>query len=292
MSNVYAWYFCGAAVVGIAIMSVLSAVTSRGYRFSSGRVQGVTGVMGSGKSLFIVTRVVLPAARTMSKKRGLSCAHTFRPVQRFITNFAMDLPYPDAEVIVLDGNRLWDHLLELAVEFQPDGSPRLDAIVIIDEAHFFLPSAKQKMAAKASYFCSMARKLNCEVWWVTQDQMKVHKRLRDDSDTIWQVGRNGSLWTLLAGPSSWFVARAYKPSDINRANPQALDQRRYRLSKTAIACYNSFDLIVPDAEVDVSLDDLSARRSERLTLEKETRDTAINVAHVAVPLAVGHESTI
>jgi hypothetical protein len=272
VSTMYAWYFCGAAVVLIGVFSVLSALSGRGYRFASGRVQGVTGVMGSGKSLFIVTRVVLPAARSMAKKRGLACTHTFRPVKRFITNFEMDLPYPGVEVIVLDGNRLWDHLLELAVDHQPDGKPRLDAIVIIDEAHFFLPSAKQKMAAKASYFCSMARKLNCEIWWVTQDQMKVHKRLRDDTDTIWKVGRNSSLWTLLAGPSSWFVARAYRPSDISRQNPQVLDQRRYRLSKTAIACYESFDLIVPDADVDVSLDDLSARRQAQKAQATELPD--------------------
>jgi len=261
----YAWYFVGGIVVLIALLAAGSALTSRGYRFASGRISGVVGVMGSGKSLFAVTKIILPAARSMSKKHGLWCGHTSRRVERIITNFEMELPYPDVEVVYLDGSRVFDHLMEIAAlhaewnDRKQIWEPKLNALVIIDEAHLFMPSAKLKLAQKAAYVFSMARKMNAEMWWITQSEMKIHKRLRDDTSLIWRVGRSASIWTLLTGPSKWFTARAYEPELIGRANATMTDQRRYRLTKQAIRCYNSFELIVPDAETDVSLDELSTR---------------------------------
>jgi len=254
-----AWYAVGAAALLCVLLALGSALTSRGYTFASGRVQGVIGLMGSGKSLFIVQRVILPTAREMTRKRGLHCSHTWRPVNRIITNFEMELPYPGVELVTLDGSRIWDHLVELAVEFGEPGRPRLDALVVIDEAHLFLPSAKMKVAQKAAWVTSMARKLNIELWWITQNEMKVHKRLRDDTQLIWRVGRAASLWTLITGPSKWFAARAYEPENLRRLASTPVDRRHYRLSKAAIAAYNSFELIVPDAEADVSLDATSNR---------------------------------
>ena len=247
-----AWYFCGAVVALIVLLSIGSALTGRGYRFASGSVQGVIGKMGSGKSLFVVTRVILPAARAMSKKRGLICTHTGRPVTKIITNFEMELPY-DVDLITLDGSRLWDDLVERCQ------AGRLDALVIIDEAHLYLPSAKMKMAQKAAWVCSMARKLNAEIWWISQNEMKIHKRLRDDSQLIWKVQRSAAWYTLITGPSSWFVARAYEPERIRALAGTPEDQRRYKMTKQALAAYDSFELIVPDAEADVSLDSLSTR---------------------------------
>lgn len=300
----YGWWFCGAVVVLIGLLSAGSALTSRGYRFASGRIEGVIGVMGSGKSLFAVTKIILPAARSMSKKRGLYCGHTGRKVERIITNFEMDLPYPDVEVVYLNGSRIFDHLLELAGEWSEWNErkevfePKLHALVIIDEAHLFMPSAKLKLATKAAYVFSMARKMNAEIWWITQNEMKIHKRLRDDTSMIWRVGRSASLWTLITGPSKWFTARGYEPEKLHRLNSAPHDQRRYRLSKAAIACYNSFELIVPDAEADVSLDSLSARREPVLPLElvrtpseKATSDAALSLDREATSDALEHDPT-
>jgi len=268
-----AWYFCGAVVALIVLLSIGSALTGRGYRFASGTVQGVIGKMGSGKSLFVVTRVILPTAKALSSRKGLRCQHTARPVRRIITNFEMELPY-DCEIVVLDGNRIWDHLVELALEYG-DGVPKLDALVVIDEAHLYLPSAKMKMAQKAAWICSMARKMNGEIWWISQSEMKIHKRLRDDTQLIWKVGRSAAWWTIIMGPSSWFTARAYEPERMNRLNPTPEDQRRYKMTKQALAAYNSFELIVPDAEADVSLDSLSQRRLTAVP-DMTKADTAIN----------------
>jgi len=162
LSGWVVFYGCAGAVVFLGLMVALSSLTSRGYSFASGRVQGVIGLMGSGKSLFIVTRVILPTAKALASKRGLRCGHIGRPVKRIITNFEMDLPY-DVELIVLDGNRIFDHLFELAADLDL----RFDAIVIIDEAYLFLTSAKRLFSAKAVYVCSMARKLNAEIWWLS-----------------------------------------------------------------------------------------------------------------------------
>lgn len=247
-------YTVGLAILGIAValllvVSVLSAVTSRGYAFAPGRVQGVVGLMGSGKSLFVMARVIMPVARDLSRGKPI-VGHTGRPLQRIITNFTIDLPYPDVEVIVLDGNRVWEHLVDLANEF----GGHLDAIVVIDEAHLYVPSAKIKMGQLAAYICSMARKLNSELWWVTQNEMKVHKRLRDDTQLIWKVRRSATLAALVLGASKNFTARAYEPESMRGINATPVDQRRYRLTKPVMKAYNSFELIVPDADIDVSIE--------------------------------------
>lgn len=257
------WLLVGGAFAVCVLMAAISSLASKRYTFRDGFVCGVIGVMGSGKSMFVVAKVLLPAAKAIASRRGLTST-TGRPVTRLITNFNVDLPF-DARVEVLDGARLWDHLLELALT---SDTGRLDAVVIIDEAHLFIPSSKLKVAQKAAYLCSMARKLNAEIWWITQNEMKIHARLRADSSLIWKVGRHASLLTLVTGPSSWFVAKAFEPERLSGPRATVVDRRFYRMSKVVLRAYNSFDLIVPDAEVDVSLDSLSGRRNATLQLDQ------------------------
>lgn len=259
------WKLCLiVACIGV-LASIGSAMTARSYRFQDGMVRGVIGRMGSGKSLFIVAKVLIPCARAMSRRRGL-LSSTYRPVQRIIANFEVDTGY-DVETIVLDGNRLWDHLLEIAnehAEWNPRKErfeARLNALVVIDEAHLFITSGKAKMAQKAAYICSMARKMNAEIWWLSQSEMKIHKRLRDDSAEIWRVGRWAPVYTLITGPSRWFVARAFESERIASRTATPIDRRFYRMSRRALRAYDSFELIVPDAEVDLSRDELSGRNA-------------------------------
>jgi hypothetical protein len=270
--------FLGGSILFVVLMAGLSALTSRGYGFVSGRLQGVIGLMGSGKSMYVVCRVILPAAKALASKKGLACRHSGRPVKRLITNFSVSLPESirdRVEVVVLDGNRVWDHLLEIAA----DNEMQLDAIVIIDECHLYLPSAKAQVAKKAAYVTSMLRKMNAELWWITQSEMKVHKRLRDDTQVIWKVARSSGYITLITGASKWFTAQAFTAETLGRSSAKVIDQRRYRISNAAISAYDSFELIVPDADIDVSLDDLArqrARREELSSAEKTHHPDASN----------------
>jgi len=256
---VIAWLVVGAGVLFLLVVSAGSALTNRRYHFRDGGVNGVIGVMGSGKSLFVVSRVMLPVAKALASRRGL-VSETQRPVKRIIANFSADLGYPDVEYVVLDGARLWDHLIELAEQYGSDGQMALDALVVVDEAHLYLPSDKLRTAQKARYFCSMARKLNVEFWWITQNEMKINKRLRDDTTFIWQVQRFRNLFTLVTGSARWFQAEAFEPEHLRRLNTRrAVERRFYKLNKRVLRAYNSFELIVPDATADVSRDSLSGR---------------------------------
>lgn len=265
-----AWIACAAAGALCLVFGSISALTSRTYKFRGGMIQGVTGQMGSGKSLFVVARVLLPAAKGMSKKHGLWCSTTQRQVKRLICNFEVDLPY-DVEVVALEGERLWDHLLEMSHEFERGGKAALDGLIIIDEAHLFGSSDKMKLSPKARYVCSMLRKLNAELWWISQHPEQIHVALRRHTSMCWTVHQSAALWTLFTGAASkWHVGVSWPmrngAAKIGGPGIKPLQTVRYRRTKRVMAAYNSFDLIVPadDAASDLSRDELSARRLRAL----------------------------
>lgn len=262
-----AWYACGAAALLCVVFGALSALTSRTYKFRGGMIQGVTGQMGSGKSLLVVARVLLPVAKGIARKHGLFCATTQRRVRRIIANFEVDLPYDGVPVVLLRGEDLWDHLLELATDFGTAGRPALDAVIIIDEAHLYVTSDKMKLSPKARYVCSMLRKLNAELWWVSQHPEQLHVALRRHTSMCWTVHQSAALWTLFTGAASkWHVGVAWPMKNgaarLGGVGIKPLQTVRYRRSKRVMAAYNSFDLIVPadDAGADLSRDEFSARR--------------------------------
>lgn len=252
------------AVVAAVFVPFWFAAFFRGrgssYPFMDGEVHGVIGRMGQGKSMFVVTRVIRPAARALASERGL-LSNTQRPVKRIITNFWIDVP-EGVELIVLDGSRLWDHLCEL-IEWTWDPererwSGSLDALVVLDEMHLYAPSGRMKMAPKAHWFCSMARKLNVEMWWLTQNQMKVHAQLRRDTTYIWRAQKGGGVRSLL--PGVWFECRQYESEWIDKPKAIPVCRVMYRLDHVALSMYRSMDLIEPDEGVDLGLDSLSKSR--------------------------------
>jgi len=279
----------------------LNALINRRYRFVDGHVAGVVGHMGSGKSLFMVQRVLLPFCRALRKGNVVSTTH--RPVRRVITNFRFDpgMPgvevrhveptsevdifsslitlaqqigdvegpwmHPDTGVFVTDpsvplpyecalcGSRLPDveacssddgHVLLARARREPV----LNALVVFDELHLFAGSSKLALGDAAAFAIAMMRKLNGEFWWVSQHEMKVHKRIRDDSLVIWFCGALRGPLTALIG-SSWHVSRAYHAAQIDAARRapekvRALDRRIYRYTRRIGRIYNSFALIIPD----------------------------------------------
>jgi hypothetical protein len=132
--------------------------------------------------------------------------------------------------------------------------PILNALVILDEMHLFCNSGQVSLGDDAGYIISMARKLNCELWWLSQHEMKVHKRLRDESSSIWLAGKvQGSLGLIIG--SGQHMAREYlSPALVERARscagttsaPRPSDKRLYRYTSAVGRVYNSFELLVPD----------------------------------------------
>lgn len=286
---------CASAVALIAVTVML--VGSRRYRLVDGRVSGVVGRMGSGKSLFVVSRVLLPVMKGLRNGRTMRSS-TGRPIRRIITNSALASPWPGVEVVQIsaaDDASVWEELKRLSFVFAvradleqcdsvsqadctmhpykrvEDGETqcweqRLDALVWLDEMHLFASSDRMKTSVACRWVTSMLRKLNAEAWWASQSEMKVHKRLRDDSEVIWKVGRYRGLWVAILG-TNLFVARAYDSAVLGRASAIPLDSKWYRFSRRKTKLYNSFQVIVPDP-------DRVPELNRRLRVVERQEDTA------------------
>lgn len=193
----------------LAVMLIGVAFVERRFLRPGGRVNGVVGRMGQGKSLFAVCRVMLPAHRAKV---------------RIVTNFDCWLP-GDCHPTQLDGAHLWEELQYVR-----------DSIVVLDETHLYAPASQMGMLSEARWWCSMARKCGCDLWWISQNVMKIHKRLRDDSHNIWQVQKISP---------KWFMASQYETEEFGKQSAKRRDRKWYRLSKEAIRVYDSFELIPP-----------------------------------------------
>lgn len=272
------WAMVACGVLALALFGGLNALTNRKYVFTDGLVSGVVGRMGSGKSLFMVLRVLIPFCRTLSK-RGVVYSATNRPVRRVITNFKFDPGMPNVEVRTVQPTaevNIFGQLIRLADEIgavegpwldadgvlqdgrkvPPEGvrrEPILNALVMLDEMHFFMESSKMTVDADAGFVISMARKYNAEIWWASQHEMKVHKRLRDESSVIWLAGKFSGFASFFVG-DGLHVARCYASSaQVERARqatqqaPRSIERRFYRWRRKHTRLFNSFELLVPNA---------------------------------------------
>lgn len=292
------WAMVGVGLLALALFGALNALTNRKYVFTDGLVSGVVGRMGSGKSLFMVLRVLVPFCRALSK-RGVVYSATGRPVRRVITNFkfdpgmprvevrtvqptaevnifgqlirladelgAIEGPWLDADGVLQDGRKpvpqlcdecdaLYDeceHVCGTHDQFRRE--PILNALVMLDEMHFFMESSKLTVDADAGFVISMARKYNAEIWWSSQHEMKVHKRLRDESSVLWLAGKFSGLASFFVG-DGLHVARCYASSaQVEKARqntgqvPRSIERRFYRWRRKHKRLFNSFELLVPNA---------------------------------------------
>lgn len=305
-----AWWIVAALVLAFAVFAVLNAITNRKYVFVDGVIHGVVGRMGSGKSLFIVLRVLLPFCRGLSRRGGVVYSKTGRPVRRVVANFRFDPMLPNVEVRTVqptEDESVWRKLRELAHEIgavegpwfdqlgvlhdgreaipmecalcgaaakavgefglaceaNADGhhmvprfgrEPILNALVVLDEMHLYNASSKLTEDRDCAWVCSMLRKLNAEMHWSSQHEMKVHKRLRDETSFFWLAGEFIGPLTWLIG-DGWHSCRQYisagqlalarDKAGTDRV-PRAIDRRRYRFTRRAGKFYNSFELLRPD----------------------------------------------
>lgn len=294
------WWALGAMLLMLGVFGVLNGLTNKIYRPVDGLVQGVVGRMGSGKSLFVVSRVLLPFCSAVSKRGGSIPSTTGRPMRRAITNFRFD-PGEGVECEIRNVQpthevSIFRSLLDLADEIGavegpwlddkgvmhpgtdpiPDDAesrplygdtwsyerqPILNGLVVLDELHFFANSNAVALGNEASYFISMARKLNAEVWWCSQHEMKVHKRIRDESSSLWLAGKlNGFLgWFADIGAPIHVCREYHSPALLTQARdaagtsraPRASDKRVYRFTKRTLHFYNSFELLMADPDPSV-----------------------------------------
>lgn len=203
----------GVLVVVLAVVVAFYVWSnSRSKGTPAGKVVGLVGLMGSGKTMFAVKE----ALRRMAK--GVDV----------YTNFTMDvehLGYPGKHYKL--GPSIWDEIAVLT-----------DAVVIIDEAHVAAPSHQHinfPMIARTAM--AYARKQGLDVYWISQDEERVNKTLRSLTNKIGLCER-----TLFGG----FVVRFYEPKDFRKVKARPIDRRRYKLDLGIARCYDTKEQILVD----------------------------------------------
>lgn len=252
-------YLLGFLFLLVCAAGLMLFVASRRYRFQSGRVNGVVGDLGGGKSMFVVSRVLRPCAKTLASRRGLRCSHTGRPIRQIITNFTFDPTVfglqgvPVVQLAPADGVTIWHQIIAQG-DLVPDPETgeldlRLDALICIDEFSLFCESDRSQLDRLAKSFFVHLRKWNGELWWMAQDPMQVHKRARKFSQRLWDC-REARAWWATFSPRRVFRATAYKPNkdgDIDR-NSQPVEAMVYRANPKVFRAYRSFETIAASAE--------------------------------------------
>lgn len=217
----------------------------------SGKVVGIVGRMGSGKSYMavrmayrklkrganVVTNFTMNldgrelvngyAAQGRKNKwiaRELSCQTAF---------FGGD-PFPVGRVRVLRGMtgewrmfRGWDQFAELE-----------NAVVIVDEAHLYAPSNKSMVFPDVARFkMSQARKFRLDVYWITQHENRVNSILKDLTNMMY-VCRS-----FLTG--ALFAVKGYEPEHM-RKKGKHLERLAYRMNTHIAGLYNTLEILAAD----------------------------------------------
>lgn len=172
-----------------------------------GWVTGVVGLRGGGKSLF-VARII--AARI---KNGQHVAANF-PLEGERTHLLVDW---------LDCAR------------QPPGST-----VVIDEAHQWAQAkAGRSMDPEALWYISHARKLEHEVWWISQHESAIPGALRAQTNEMVMAERMAP---------GWHRASSFAPHEFRKSGVKALWRWWYRPAGAAIRVYDTRSLVRPTTD--------------------------------------------
>ncbi len=205
------WILTGAvAVFVVAMWLVLRARMRHQSRTTAGRVVGIVGVMGSGKT-YAAVRV---AAQRM--RDGVDVC----------SNFTLD----PAE---LGGTGRWAPFTSWE-----DLEHIRDAVVIIDEAHLLAPSSHaMKFPMQAREALAFARKRGLDLYWISQNADRVNRTLRDLTTEMWQCRRRAF---------GGFLVERWEPSEFGKQRCRPFLRMRYRFDKGIGQAYDTSQVVQLD----------------------------------------------
>jgi hypothetical protein len=197
---------------------------SGGASTGGGRVVGIVGRMGSGKSYFGVR---------MAWKR-------IRAGANVVTNFTMKFDKPHegrcpkkctckyrAKWSYFQG---WEQFAYLE-----------DAVVIIDECHLWAPSNRPwDFPTVAKWKLSMARKFKLDLYWISQHEDRVSRIIRDLTNMLYLC----AAWANGAA----FTAKGYEPEYFRRKNKQ-LDRKFYLFNAKIANLYDTLEVLETDESI-------------------------------------------
>lgn len=258
-------------VVLASVLGLLMRSSSKGFRrVRAGRVTGVVGRKGHGKTLF-ATHEMLRTIGTRqfcakcSDEQGRKVFHR----ATIASNGTLKVPAgKEAYYVHLDS---FDDIATVGADGKPEVHLPHMTFVVIDEAHlrgWFPAQAGTMLPAIVQWYLSQCRKPVHEVMWVTQHETRCSAGLKVLTDEM-------GLCT--KGSFKAMKVRFWEPENFRRmAGPKPLKPDwtfRYRVTRRVAAAYNTYELLMPD------LDQLAPARKKPAAAEGRGR------AGETVPLA-------
>lgn len=209
-SMLFMWGCVGASVVLLVVAGLCRVFVTAGQKRTTGRVVGIVGKMGSGKS-YAAVRIAEDRLRT-----GVDVVTNFR--------MTLDRTRYAGRWAPFDG---WDQLALLR-----------DCVVIIDEAHLYAPSHQHvKFPMVARWALAHARKHGLDVIWISQHEDRVNRTLRDLTTSMYLTEN------MFGG--RWFRVTEWEP-EVFRRRRRHLTRRWYRRRESICRLYDTSETIVTD----------------------------------------------
>lgn len=242
---------CAAALV----VAWLMRSSSTGYRrLREGRVTGIIGRKGHGKTLFAVHEMLRHVGsdqhcRKCSGRLGRKVTHK----GVIVSNVKLDVG-PALSRFFVHITSL-DHLMSLLPTDPADettgGVPHC-SLVIIDEAHLWFPAkAGVSIDASVASFLAQCRKYAVEVIWIAQREDRASLGLRAQTDEVGICQR---------GYFRQMTVRFCEPEVVAQLRAKKKDVRadwtfRYRVTDRVARAYDTYQLIDTTAASDVAPED-------------------------------------
>jgi hypothetical protein len=216
------WYGLCAAIVLIYLLFIRK--TGEAATGGNGRVVGIVGRMGSGKSYF--------AVRTAWRRINAGA--------NIVTNFTMVFDEPH------DGKCPKGCTCKLRDRWQAFTGWEMfayleDAVVIIDEAHLWAPSNRPwDFPTVAKWKLAMARKFRLDLYWISQHEDRVARTIRDLTNMLYLC----SSW----GGGIYFTAKGWEPEVFRRATKH-VDRKGYFFNAKIANLYDTLEVLETDTSV-------------------------------------------
>lgn len=220
------WALAALLLLGLASLVFSMRRTSTGSRVVRwGRVTGVVGRKGHGKTLFAVHELLRTVGHPQACKK-CSADEGRRVTHRQAVAFNGALTAPGLPVELVHNVTCWADLYKLPHS----------CFVVIDEIGMdgWAPSSGQILPAEATHMLAQCRKYGLEIMWIAQHEARVSSGLRQQTDEMGRC-RRGFLGQMRVD--------FFEPENLRVVKQKPLWTFRYRVSARLGAAYDTFQFI-------------------------------------------------
>lgn len=215
-----------------------------------GKVTGISGRMGSGKTYM----AVMIAWKHLLAGHDVRTNFTMRLPKKFYeprlstTGVATSLGRSEVQLAEKEGRSpsgvAWFHCIaRCSVPWEYftgwEQFATLDnCVVVIDECQLYAPSYKPlAFPLIARWKLAMARKFKLDVYWISQHEDRVNSTLKHLTNMIYVC----NAWL----DGAWFSAKGYEPEYVRRKGKH-IARRSYRFHLENAQRYDTLEIITPD----------------------------------------------